>query len=63
MESKDHFKRAAHSELGPGGVKCPCCGPAPGKARDEFRRRARRRMKHELPRLLQPELEETITEE
>ena len=59
MESKDQFKRGAHSELGPGGVKYPCCGPIPGKAWDEFRRRERRRMKQDLPRLLQPELGKT----
>ena len=39
----DIFKRCAR--LGPGGLKCSCCGPAPGKRRKALRRRARRRLK------------------
>lgn len=29
----------------PGGINCPCCGPAPGKERKRALRTARRRMK------------------
>ena len=39
------MKRVARKEIGPGGFKCPCCGPAP-KDRKAFRRRSRRRLKH-----------------
>lgn len=28
--------------FGPGGMKCPCCGPAPGKVRKATLRRAKR---------------------
>lgn len=36
------FRRVQH--IGPGGMKCPCCGPAPSY-RDKNRRVARRRIK------------------
>ncbi len=29
--SKSLYKR--YSRVGPGGMNCPCCGPAPGKDR------------------------------
>lgn len=38
----DDFKREQAKCLGPGGMKCPCCGPKPGKERKQLRRRARR---------------------
>lgn len=41
----DYLKRETLKEIGPGGIKCPCCGPKPGKKRKELRRRARRRAK------------------
>lgn len=41
----DNFKRFSQKEIGPGGIKCPCCSPKPGKDRQALRRRARRRMK------------------
>lgn len=41
----DAFKK--HANVGHGGWKCPCCGPAPGKDRARTRRLARRRMKRE----------------
>jgi hypothetical protein len=47
----DAFKK--HAKVGPGGIKCACCGPAPGKERKELRRLARRRLKQELARELQ----------
>lgn len=41
---------------GPGGMKCPCCGPAPGKDRKAFLRRAKRSQKSEFNRLAQEEI-------
>jgi hypothetical protein len=46
--TKDEFKRATQKEVGPGGMKCACCAPAPGKERKELKRRARRRMKQKF---------------
>jgi len=43
--TKDVFKKASQCEVGLGGIKCPCCGPKPGKDRKRLRRRARRRLK------------------
>ena len=42
---KDEFKRQTFVEVGPGGVKCPCCAPAPGKEFRALKRRARRLLK------------------
>jgi hypothetical protein len=41
----DYFKTMSSKEVGLGGIKCPCCGPKPGKDRDKLRRRARARIK------------------
>lgn len=38
-------KREHDTDIGPGGIKCRCCGPGKGKARCEHRRRVRRRRK------------------
>jgi len=35
------YKR--HARIGPGGMGCPCCAPAPGKARKRALRTAKRR--------------------
>lgn len=35
--------RKVHS-FGPGGYKCPCCGPNPGKGRKLFRKIRRKEM-------------------
>ena len=44
----DCFKRTSFQEVGPGGVKCPCCAT---RDRKRARRRARRRMKADFYRL------------
>jgi len=41
----DTFRRKTFREVGIGGINCPCCGPAPGKARKAHRRRTRRRLR------------------
>ena len=41
----DKFNKVSNKECGPGGLKCSCCGPAPGKDRKKLRRRVRRRLK------------------
>ncbi len=38
-----------HSDTGPGGWKCPCCGPSP-KHRKVFARKYKRRMYRVLDR-------------
>jgi hypothetical protein len=47
----DDFKRHSNKEIGPGGIKCVCCGPAP-KDRPKLRRRTRKRMAQELRKQL-----------
>lgn len=46
-------KQAHH--LGPGGYKCPCCGPSP-KKRAKHRRLIRRRLKHIFNRIFKSEM-------
>ncbi len=43
-------KNEACKELGPGGMKCHCCGPKPGKDRKEFRRLERTRLNRSFVR-------------
>lgn len=40
MGVRSNYKRIAN--LGPGGMKCKCCGPAPGKPRKAAKRRWKR---------------------
>ena len=41
-----HYKKVANNGgIGPGGINCPCCGPAPGKERKAFFRSGKRREK------------------
>jgi hypothetical protein len=43
---KDLTKVVTADCIGPGGIKCWCCAPAPGKARKALRRLARSRIKN-----------------
>ena len=53
MASKDSFKRHGNKEVGPGGMKCPCCAPKPGsRAFKALKRRIRTRMKVETRRMV-----------
>jgi hypothetical protein len=40
----DDFKRASMKDVSIGGWSCRCCGPKPGRDKDEHRRYARRRL-------------------
>lgn len=51
--SNDSFKRKSQCEVGPGGMKCPCCAPKPGsRAHKALTRRARTRFKVETRRIV-----------
>ena len=41
----DVFKSYGMKGQGPGGMKCRCCGPAPGHEKHIMRRQARARLK------------------
>lgn len=47
-------EKKAQPQIGPGGYRCPCCGPAPSD-RPLHRRRVRRRVKEDLMRQLRQE--------
>jgi len=38
---RTEYKR--HTQIGPGGMNCACCGPAPGKDRKQTLRTSKRR--------------------
>ncbi len=38
-------KISTHKRIGPGGMKCPCCGPKPGIERKQFFRNAKKRLR------------------
>lgn len=54
----NEIKRIAN--LGPGGYKCSCCGPKPGKERDQLRRLVRHRMKANDRKLVETAIVEGI---
>jgi hypothetical protein len=41
----DYLKYVQEKEIGPGGIRCVCCAPPPGKERRKIRRRARSRVR------------------
>ena len=43
--------------MGPGGMKCACCGPAPGKAKKDFIRHAKKIEKSQAMREARKEAE------
>lgn len=49
----DDFKKLHFKDVGPGGMKCPCCAPAPGKGRKKLRRAARRSLRQPDQNLFQ----------
>jgi len=49
MRQRSNYKRHAPG-LGPGGVRCPCCGPAPGKDRKRAKRAWKRSEKQAAKR-------------
>jgi len=55
---KDAFKAVQYEDhsCGPGGHKCPCCGPAP-KHRDTHRRQARMKLKRATEKEITAQLE------
>lgn len=44
------YRKYLRKGTSPGGINCPCCGPAPGPKRKKFLRAAKRsfKMKHKL---------------
>jgi hypothetical protein len=42
MSSKGFYRKVQNAKTGPGGLHCPCCGPAPGRGRRVFFRQSRR---------------------
>ena len=51
-------KVGTHGHVGPGGLNCVCCGPAPGKKRKLFFRAAKRRAKAFWRKLIAADLTE-----
>ena len=56
IQQKADYKR--YSLVGPGGHRCPCCYPAPGKKRNFMERIWKRREKQQFQRIFPLLLEE-----
>ena len=52
MLSKNFHRKVANKDIGIGGMKCPCCGPAKGKKRKQFLRIGRKRLNNFLNQLI-----------
>lgn len=55
MRTRKEVKSFLH--CGVGGMKCPCCGPAPGKDKKRALRAAKRRMRRADRKETQEDLE------
>ena len=53
MNSKSYFKR--YARVGPGGWRCHCCGPAPGKDKKAAVRQWKKTMNRKLEREIKSE--------
>lgn len=53
-------KRISDRACGKGGYKCYCCGPAPGKGRNQLRRLVRHRMKNITRKVIETAIVEGI---
>lgn len=49
--------------IGPGGIDCVCCGPAPGEERRKWKRAQKRARKHEDKLMIKKRLAELEQEE
>lgn len=47
-DNRSNFKK--HAMIGPGGWKCACCAPAPGKEKKRYKRLLKRRDKNQAMR-------------
>lgn len=51
LHSKKFYMRVRSSGIGPGGWKCACCAPAPGKARTLWVRMKKKQERRLLKKL------------
>ncbi len=52
---RGQYKR--YVPFGPGGIRCPCCGPAPGQQRKKVLRAVKRAERATMQRQLNKDLE------
>ncbi len=57
--TKDLLKAQMICRIGPGGLNCPCCGPAPSE-RKCYKRMAKKRMRRILDREIRNQLDELV---
>jgi hypothetical protein len=58
MGKVSDWKKASH--IGPGGMRCMCCGPAPGRDRVKTKRLWKHREKQMLKHEIKEELKEIL---
>lgn len=56
MQAQSHSFYKRYSIVGPGGRKCSCCYPAPGKSRREAEKHWKRTEKQQAQKLFEQEL-------
>lgn len=56
--NKGFYRRLTSEGIGPGGWKCPCCAPAPGKPKRLWKRMGKKRLNKLFSTLVEDELKE-----
>jgi hypothetical protein len=51
-------KIANRGHIGPGGINCNCCGPAPGKLRTKFFRAGKKRLRNFWKKEIKKEIDQ-----
>jgi hypothetical protein len=56
MKAKGYYRRITAQGIGPGGWRCPCCAPAPGKAKKLWMRLGKKKENRMFSALIREEL-------
>lgn len=55
---KGFYRRVTSEGIGPGGWRCPCCAPAPGKPKRLWMKMGKKRLNKLFSTLVEDELKE-----
>lgn len=59
MSGKAFYRRVTAEGIGPGGWKCPCCAPAPGRPKKLWKRVGKKKERRLFSALIENELKES----
>ena len=58
MSAKAFYRRVTAQGIGPGGWRCPCCAPAPGKAKRTWMKIGKKKLNRLFSALIENDLKD-----